>query len=211
MNEDIYTHLRKIMVEEQIQSRGIKDKNVLQAMLTVPRHLFVHPELRDQSYEDHPLPIGFGQTISQPYIVALMTELLELTGAEKILEIGSGSGYQAAVLSLCAKEIISIERIPELAMNARSTINMLSYDSVRIIEGNGYKGCEDRAPYDRIILTAAPQKIPEDLIRQLAENGIIIAPVGEGVQKLIIGRKSGDTLLTEDTIFVRFVPMIDAL
>jgi protein-L-isoaspartate(D-aspartate) O-methyltransferase len=209
MNEDLYKLQRIRMVEDQILSRGIKDEIVLRAMMTVPRHLFVLPELRDQSYEDHPLPIGFGQTISQPYIVALMTELLELSGSEKVLEIGSGSGYQAAVLSFCARDVVSMERIPELAMNARSTINMLSYDSVHIIEGNGYTGYKDRAPYDRIILTAAPPQIPEELIDQLDENGIMCAPVGEGVQKLIIGKKKGGNFIIEDNIFVRFVPMID--
>src|SRR3989442_3437085 len=159
------------MVEQQLRQRGIRDERVLQAMATIPRHLFVPPALRSRAYDDGPLPIGAGQTISQPYIVALMSESLLLTGAETVLEVGTGSGYQAAVLSRLAKRVYSIEILPQLAKTARSRLTALGYDNVRVVVGDGNQGWAPGSPYDAIIVTAAAPQVPPALLDQLAEGG----------------------------------------
>ncbi len=166
------------MVEDQFVRRGITDARVLDAVRRVPRHLFVEEALRDRAYGDHPLPIGEGQTISQPYIVGLMTSLLELTGTEKVLEIGTGSGYQAAVLARLARRVCSIERLTSLATRARAVLEGLDYKNVWIRVGNGALGWPDEAPFDRIIVTAGGPGIPPPLFEQLAEGGRMVLPVG---------------------------------
>jgi protein-L-isoaspartate(D-aspartate) O-methyltransferase len=197
-----------MMVKNQIEARGIKDTRVLDALRRVERHKFVPTHYRDASYDDHPLPIGHGQTISQPYIVALMTELCQLQGTERVLEIGTGSGYQAAVLSMLAKEVYSIELIDDLASNARDLLKQLGCGNVAIRCGDGYAGWPDKAPFDVIILTASPPSVPQTLIDQLADNGILVTPVGDVSQELItITKKHGDIIKNTIT-YVRFVPMI---
>jgi protein-L-isoaspartate(D-aspartate) O-methyltransferase len=200
---------RQQMVEEQLRRRGVHDERVLQAMATVPRHLFVPPVLQSQAYEDGPLPIGQEQTISQPYIVALMTESLRLKGKETVLEIGTGSGYQAAVLSLLAKQVYSIEIIPQLAETARQRLVSLGYENVEVIVGDGNKGWPTKAPYDAIIVTAAAPQIPPALLEQLAEGGQMVLPVevGEG-QHLLRLQKVDGKIVREDLGAVRFVPLV---
>jgi protein-L-isoaspartate(D-aspartate) O-methyltransferase len=199
---------RARMVETQIVARGVRDPRVLAAMRKVPRHLFVDPAQRAQAYEDHPLPIPGNQTISQPYIVALMTELLELQPGERVLEIGTGSGYQSAVLGELAKEVYSIEIVPELARSAASRLRELHYQNVTVREGDGYRGWPEHAPFDAIIVTAAPERIPQPLIEQLAPGGVMVIPVGGFFQELKVFRKSADGRVTEkDILPVRFVPM----
>jgi protein-L-isoaspartate(D-aspartate) O-methyltransferase len=167
------------MVEETIQSRGVIDPNVLRVMRTLPRHMFVPPDLINQAYEDHPLPIGYGQTISQPYIVAWMTELLKLSPGEKVLEIGTGSGYQAAVLAeLGGLEVYSIEIVPELAQSAASRLKALGFSHVKLKQGDGYYGWQEYAPFDAIIVTAAPDHLPAPLVAQLKEGGRLMIPIG---------------------------------
>ncbi len=197
------------MVKNQIEMRGIKDKRVLRAMMRVPRHLFVPEEYRKRAYEDHPLPIGEGQTISQPYIVALMTSLLELKGDEKVLEIGTGSGYQAAILAELAGEVYSVERIPSLAIKAAETLEKLGYKNVHIKVGDGTLGWEENAPYDAIIVTAAAPKVPSSLIKQLKVGGRLVIPIGERfIQSLhrYIKGKDGN-LKGEDFGGCVFVPL----
>ena len=197
------------MVKNQIEGRGIQDAGVLRVMRDTPRHLFIPENLRDMAYDDGPLPIGEGQTISQPYIVALMTELLQLTGNEKILEIGTGSGYQAAVLSPLAKEIYSIEIIPSLADRANERLKKMRYNNVTVKCGDGYKGWKEHAPFDRIIVTAAPNDIPPLLINQLKVGGKLVLPVGTRYQKLKVITKMQDGEIGEKNIIsVRFVPMV---
>ncbi len=181
-----YDRLRQLMVDTQIVSRGIKDKRVLDAMRRVPRHLFMPEAYRHEAYEDMALPIGEGQTISQPYMVAIMTELLELKGSEKVLEIGTGSGYQAAILSELASEVYTIERVKSLGENVKIHLRDLGYDNIYVVIGDGSKGLEEKAPFDRIIITAATPKIPQVLIDQLSEGGIIIAPVGQRFSQILI-------------------------
>jgi protein-L-isoaspartate(D-aspartate) O-methyltransferase len=195
---------------ETLKKYGIKDKKVLDAMSLVPRHEFVPNLYKINAYDDTPLPIGYGQTISQPYIVALMTELLEINPNDKILEIGTGSGYQAAVLSLLAKKVYTIEIIPELCNNAKITLQRLNYHNIIVICGDGYKGYPQEAPFDKIILTAAPEKIPESLINQLKDKGILVAPEGKQneIQYLYKIIKEGNQILKNKIIPVRFVPMI---
>jgi protein-L-isoaspartate(D-aspartate) O-methyltransferase len=196
------------MVETQIVARGVRDPRVLAAMRKVPRHLFVDPSQRSQAYEDHPLPIPGNQTISQPYIVALMTELLELQPNERVLEIGTGSGYQSAVLGELAGEVYTIEIVPELAHSAAARLKELHYDNVVVREGDGYGGWPEHAPFDAIIVTAAPERIPQPLIEQLAPGGVMVIPVGGFFQELKVFRKSADGRVTEkDILPVRFVPM----
>ncbi len=199
---------RKIMVKNQIQSRGITSPSVLKALGKVKRHLFVPKTYLSEAYDDHPLPIGSGQTISQPYIVALMSELCELDGTEKVLEIGTGSGYQAAVLSLLAKKVFSIEIIPSLGEAAKKKLHELGYDNVIVRIGDGYKGWSEEAPFDVIILTASPPKIPDALINQLGEGGILVAPEGEYVQQLVKLKKIKGKIHREVITYVRFVPMV---
>lgn len=178
-NPDPYLVARLKMVEDTIARRGIEDERVLDAMETVPRHVFVPEEYLYQAYEDHPLPIGYGQTISQPYIVAWMTELLELKPGEKVLEIGTGSGYQAAVLAAFRDiEVYSVEIVPELAETAADRLIELGYTQVKVKQGDGYYGWEEYAPYDAIIVTAAPDHLPAPLVGQLKEGGRIVIPIG---------------------------------
>ncbi|HVE66135.1 MAG TPA: protein-L-isoaspartate(D-aspartate) O-methyltransferase, partial [Thermoanaerobaculia bacterium] len=174
----------------------------------VPRHEFVPPTLIARAYENRPLPIGEGQTISQPYIVALMTELLELKPSSRVLEIGTGSGYQSAVLAELASQVYTIEIVPELASLAGSRLKELDYGNVSVREGDGYRGWPEHAPFDAIIVTAAPERIPQPLLDQLAPGGIMVIPVGGFFQELKVFRKSGDGRITEkDILPVRFVPM----
>ncbi len=196
------------MVESQIVSRGVRDPRVLTAMREVPRHLFVEPAQKDQAYDDTPLPIAGNQTISQPYIVALMTELLDLQPEEKVLEIGTGSGYQSAVLSRLCREVYSIEIVPELARSAAQRLSQLGYENVTVREGDGYGGWPEQAPFDGIIVTAAPERIPQPLLDQLAPGGRMVIPVGGFFQELKVFRKDAAGRITEQSILpVRFVPM----
>ena len=199
---------RARMVETQIVARGVRDPRVLAAMRKVPRHLFVDAAQRAEAYEDHPLPIPGNQTISQPYIVALMTELLELKPTSRVLEIGTGSGYQSAVLAELAKEVYTIEIVPELASLAAKRLTELAYGNVRTREGDGYRGWPEEAPFDAVIVTAAPERIPQPLLDQLAPGGVMVIPVGGFFQELKVFRKSVDGRVTErDILPVRFVPM----
>jgi protein-L-isoaspartate(D-aspartate) O-methyltransferase len=195
------------MVREQIEARGVRDPRVLDAMRRVPRHALVPKALRDEAYEDHPLPIGSGQTISQPYVVAAMTEALGLTGDERVLEVGTGSGYQAAVLSLLCKQVYSIEIVPELAARARADLARLGYDNVEVRQGDGWRGWPEHAPFDAIVVTAAPEQIPPDLIEQLAVGGRLVIPVGRYEQRLLVVRKTEAGIEREELFGVRFVPM----
>jgi len=197
------------MVETQIRARGVTAPAVLAAMARVPRHRFVPVEYQRQAYDDAPLPIGFGQTISQPYIVAYMTEVLDLDPSHSVLEIGTGSGYQAAVLAEIVREVHSIEIVPELASQARGALAAAGYDNVRVRAGNGYAGWPEQAPFDRIIVTAAPPSVPVALVEQLAIDGVMVLPVGTTSQEVRILRKSADGVTSETTIPVRFVPMVD--
>jgi protein-L-isoaspartate(D-aspartate) O-methyltransferase len=196
------------MVESQIISRGVSDPQVIRAMKETPRHLFIPEHLHEHAYRDHPLPIGSDQTISQPYIVALMTEYLELTGKERVLEIGTGSGYQAAVLSQLADSCWSIEVVEELARESSALLKSLGYSNVYVKWGDGYKGWPEHAPFDRIIITAAPETIPEKLVEQLAVGGRMVLPVGSHFQDLILITKTARGIRKRSIIPVRFVPMI---
>jgi len=204
---DPWAGARRAMVEQQIRERGVRQPAVLDAMETVPRHLFIPPEHRDQAYSDAPLPIGRGQTISQPYIVALMTELLDLDKGDKVLEIGTGSGYHAAVLSRVAGEVYTIEILDDLARQAKSTLEQLGYGNVHVRNGDGYKGWPEAAPFDAIILTAAPQKIPQPLLDQLKVGGRMVVPVGSFVQDLLLITKTAHGYEKRTVAPVRFVPM----
>ncbi len=206
---DIYERARRRMVDTQIIPRGVKDRRVIDAMLTVPRHLFVEEALQSQAYNDYPLPIGEGQTISQPFMVAFMTEALKLTGREKVLEIGTGSGYQSAVLSLLADKVYSIERISTLASRARRILDELHYSNIIIRIGDGTLGWPEEAPFDAIIVTAASPEVPPTYIEQLADGGRLVIPVGtELSQELLrITRKKNDTVV-EDLGGCRFVKLI---
>ncbi|MEO0094136.1 MAG: protein-L-isoaspartate(D-aspartate) O-methyltransferase [candidate division WOR-3 bacterium] len=208
-NDNDYTQKRKRMVKEQIAARGVTDQRVLKAMEKVPRHWFVPEPLRVDAYGDFPLPIGEGQTISQPYIVARMTELLQLKGDEKVLEIGTGSGYQAAVLALLTKEVYTIEIIENLAKAAKERLQDLGYNNVKVKFGDGYLGWTEYAPFDAIIITCAPPFLPDSLVRQLKDGGRIVAPMGEEnqTQILTVFQKQGEKLLKTEYEPVRFVPM----
>lgn len=189
-------------------SAEVRDRRVLDAMRRVPRHLFVPGTSLTEAYGDWPLPIGEGQTISQPTVVAMMTEALKLAGNERVLEIGTGSGYQAAILSLLCKEVFTIELLPRLGERAGALLRELHYDNVQVRVGDGYEGWPEKAPFDRIILTAAPPEIPKALVEQLADGGIMVAPIGDFVQSLVRVRKRGGTITTETLSGVRFVPMV---
>ena len=193
---------------DQIEARGVRDKRVLEVMRRVKRHLFVPQNYKVQAYADHPLPIGEGQTISQPYIVALMTELLALKGNEKVLEIGTGSGYQAAILAELSKEVYTIEILEPLAKAAEKLLKELGYSNIYVKCGDGFLGWPDKAPFDAIIVTCAPEDIPPALIEQLAEGGRLVIPVGTYWQELKLVRKIEGRIITEEIIPVRFVPMI---
>ena len=208
MNEERLARLRNLMVEEQIAARGVKDPRVLAAMRKVPRHLFVPENLIPEAYDDTPLPIGYGQTISQPYIVALMTELLQLRGDEKVLEVGTGSGYQAAVLAELAREVYTIEIVEPLARQAAERLRELGYTNVHVRHGDGYDGWPEKAPFDGIIVTAAPEEIPKPLLDQLKPGGRLVIPVGAWSQDLLVVTKSADGKITRRVVIpVRFVPM----
>ena len=204
-----YEILRKRMAEEQLIARGIKNQGVLDAFRKIERHKFIPEDLRSSSYADFPVPIGEGQTISQPYIVALMTECLSLTGQEKVLEIGTGSGYQTAILAELAKEVYSIERFEKLAKNAQKTLNELGYTNIKIKVGDGTLGWEEEAPFDRIIITAASPRIPLPLTEQLKENGKLILPLGESFsQVLTLVEKKKDRLESIQVCGCVFVPLV---
>jgi protein-L-isoaspartate(D-aspartate) O-methyltransferase len=197
------------MVKHQIEARDVSDPVVLQAMNTVPRHEFVPADYRDQAYEDHPLPIGHGQTISQPYIVALMTELADIQPGERVLEIGTGSGYQAAILAQLTGEVYSIEIIPELAERAQAAFDTLGYDKITARQGDGYFGWEEHAPFDAILVTAAPDHVPQPLVNQLADGGRMVIPVGPpgGYQSLWLLERKGDEVIRYNWGGVQFVPL----
>ncbi|MBW2968435.1 protein-L-isoaspartate(D-aspartate) O-methyltransferase [Candidatus Woesearchaeota archaeon] len=200
---------RRLMVETQLISRDITDSRVLKVMREVPRHEFVPVELRDIAYSDCPLPIGEDQTISQPYIVALMTQALELSGGEKVLEIGAGSGYQAAVLSRLAKTVYSVERIPKLAEHAQNVLHKLSYLNVHVVVGDGTLGLKKHAPYDAIAVTAACFKVPEALKQQLKDGGRLVVPVGgQFGQALVKMTRSGDEFIEKKLCDCAFVPLV---
>lgn len=208
--EDIYKQRRQLMVEKDIKARGISDAKVLQAMGKVPRHLLVDEYIRDRVYEDYPLPIGEGQTISQPYVVALMTESLKLKPGDKVLEIGTGSGYQAVILAEIVKDVYTIEIRRGLAEKAEKRLNELGYKNIRIKYGDGYFGWEEQAPFDAIIITASANHIPPPLIKQLKEGGRLIIPLGSTVyyQTLTLATKIKGELDLEQISSVVFVPMV---
>jgi protein-L-isoaspartate(D-aspartate) O-methyltransferase len=209
---DPWAARREAMVRGDIAGRGVTHPGVLRVMRATPRHLFVPPESRELAYNDHPLAIGYGQTISQPYIVAYMTELLEPARTQKVLEIGTGSGYQTAVLSPLAGHVYSIEIVPELARDAAALLGKLGYKNVTVRHGDGYRGWPEQAPFDRIILTAAPPDVPPALIEQLKPGGKLVAPVGRGFgqELVVIGKDRAGKLTRRAVLPVRFVPMVPA-
>jgi protein-L-isoaspartate(D-aspartate) O-methyltransferase len=202
-----WTMQRERMVSLQIEARGVKDPLVLESMRSVPRHLFVPENSRDAAYNDSPVPIGDSQTISQPYIVALMTELLEVKPGQRVLEIGTGSGYQAAVLAAMGIEVRSIEIRPRLCEHAARTLSELDYDSVQVRCGDGYGGWPEDSPFDGIIVTAAPDRVPEPLLEQLGEGAKMVIPVGDFYQELKVITRTPDGFEERSVIPVRFVPM----
>ncbi len=209
MTEDSYAALRERMVDQQIKARGVVDSRVLAAMRKVPRHLFIPPHLWDQAYHDYPLPIGQDQTISQPYIVALMTELLEIREMDRVLEIGTGSGYQAAILAELAAAVLSIDRVGGLAEQARQALDSMGYTNVRIRVGDGTLGWPEEMPFDAIIVTAGAPKVPRPLTEQLAPGGRLVIPVGDmWSQTLTCVRKTREGLKFEYHGGCRFVRLI---
>ncbi len=200
---------QKVMVDKQIKTRGIKDKKVIDAMLNVKRDIFISDREKDYSYEDGPLPIGYGQTISQPYIVAYMTEMLKLKGDERVLEIGTGSGYQTAILAEIVDHVFTVEIIEELGKKAENTlINIMNYSNISFKIENGRQGWFEFSPFDRIIITACAYEFPENLFDQLKENGIAVAPVGDYIQRLMRYRKLKARIVKESLIGVSFVPLV---
>jgi len=199
---------RERMVSEQIEARGIKDSSVLKALLKVPRHMFVPEDMQSYAYHDEPLPIGEGQTISQPYIVAYMTEVLRLEGKEKILEVGTGSGYQAAILAEIAKEVYTVEIIESLSLKARTILERLGYENIYFRIGDGTWGWEEHKAYDAIIVTAAPARVPKALQDQLKTSGKMIIPVGSMFQELVLLTKGEKKVKKKKLLPVRFVPLI---
>lgn len=198
------------MGKRKLALREISDPRVLAAMEAVPRERFVPAEYAEDAHGDHPLPIGYGQTISQPYIVALMTQLLELKGDERVLEVGAGSGYQAAILSLLARDVFTVERIPQLAEKARQRLSELGYHNVHIRIGDGYEGWPEHAPYDAIIVTCAADEVPPPLVEQLADGGRLVIPVGgsEWSQRLMLLRRRGADVEQREVASVVFVPLV---
>jgi protein-L-isoaspartate(D-aspartate) O-methyltransferase len=205
--DDPFKEAREWMVDKQISARGISDERLLAAMRMVPRHELVPIEVRKYAYADHPLPIGEEQTISQPYIVAYMTEQLRLEGGERVLEIGTGSGYQAAVLAELCERVYSIEIVPQLAERAKKDLKRLGYDNIEIRQGDGYRGWPEEAPFDAIIVTAAPETVPKPLVEQLKVGGRMILPVGRGYQQLMLITRDQEGVSQSQLIPVRFVPM----
>ena len=210
MTHPDWTSQRLAMVRRQIEARGIRDPRVLQALKTVPRHEFVPESARSAAYEDEPLPIGRGQTISQPFMVALMSEALGLHGSERVLEVGTGSGYQAAVLGELAAEVFTVERIAELAGTAARTLEELGCANVTVVVGDGCRGLSEHAPFDAILVAAAAPSVPPALREQLADGGVLVVPIGESaaVQVLTIVRRTADRFTTEEGTGCRFVPLI---
>ena len=206
-SQDSFYHQRQQMVQSQIERRGIRDSRVLEAMRKVLRHEFVPQQYRHRSYEDNPLPIGQEQTISQPYIVAIMTELLQLDSTAKVLEIGTGSGYQAAVLAELTDSVYSIEIVEPLCRQADSVLSAVGYDNVQVRCGDGYRGWPEAAPFDAVIVTAAPDHVPQPLIDQLKVGGRLVIPVGDYHQELMLITKTADSTIEKSVIPVRFVPM----
>jgi protein-L-isoaspartate(D-aspartate) O-methyltransferase len=203
-----YVRARERMVQEQLVKRGIKDPRVLRAMAKVPRHLFIEGELWDRAYDDHPLPIGASQTISQPYIVALMAEALELKGAERVLEVGTGSGYEAAVLAELCGEVFSVEAVEDLALKARALLSSLGYLNISVLVGDGTLGWEEHAPYDAVVVSAAAPGIPRPLLEQLKLPGYVVLPMGEkALQSLVRIRKDGKGIREEYLGECRFVKL----
>jgi protein-L-isoaspartate(D-aspartate) O-methyltransferase len=196
------------MVETQLRARGLRDEKVLSAVARIPRHLFVPDDMAALAYADEPLPIGRGQTISQPYIVAYMTEALRLQGGEKVLEVGTGSGYQTAVLAETAGEIWTVELVEELSVRAKERLHALGYENIRFRVGDGSAGWPEAAPFDGIVVTAAPESVPTALELQLAPGGRMILPVGLGSQELVLIRREGDSFRRKGLIGVRFVPLV---
>ena len=203
-----FSSLREKMVEVQIAGRGIKNAKVLDAMGKVPRHFFVPEELRDSAYADGPLPIGEGQTISQPYIVAYMTEILELRGAERVLEVGTGSGYQSAVLAEIVKDVFTIEVVAALSQRAQEVLKSLGYVNIQFKIGDGTRGWKDFAPYEAIMVTAAPGSVPKVLQEQLQVGGRMIIPIGVDYQELVLVRREEKTFKETRLLPVRFVPLV---
>lgn len=207
MQQDFVSE-RKLMVARQLRGHGISDQRVLVAFESIPRHLFVPEEYRSAAYEDGPLPIGFSQTISQPFIVAYMTQLLDLIGSERVLEVGTGSGYQAAVLAALTAEVHTIELIPALADRAKTVFEQLGLRNIHLHVGDGSLGWDEAAPYDAILVTAAGPRVPKSLLSQLAERGRMVLPVGErGDQVLELWRRDGETFPHETLLPVAFVPL----
>jgi protein-L-isoaspartate(D-aspartate) O-methyltransferase len=207
---DRFKELRENMVRTQIVARGITDKDVIEAMKKVERHLFVPEVYIQQAYGDHPLPIGYGQTISQPFIVAFMTEILKLDKSSKVLEVGTGSGYQAAILAEICDSVYTVEIVEELGNRAKQLFKELGYNNIKVKIGDGYEGWDKYSPYDAIIVTCAPTHVPEPLEDQLKEGGRMIIPVGERyIQELVLLTKKNDTLRQSSVLDVRFVPMVD--
>jgi protein-L-isoaspartate(D-aspartate) O-methyltransferase len=206
--KDRFQEARERMVTVQIVDRGVKDKAVLEALRKVPRHLFVPEEYINEAYDDNPLPIGYGQTISQPYIVAFMTEVAKPDPSKTVLEIGTGSGYQAAILAELVKKVYSVEIVPELALESAERLKKLGYNNIVVKYGDGYKGWKEFSPFDIVIVTAAAEQVPEPLIEQLAENGRLLIPIGapNAVQELILLEKKKGRIEKSRLTFVRFVP-----
>lgn len=209
-NTDVFEIRREQMVSRQIESRGIRDEQVLEAMRKVERHLFVPSELASNAYDDSPLPIGYSQTISQPYIVAFMTEVLDLQATDKVLEIGTGSGYQAAILAEICDTVYTVEIVPQLAERSGNLLKMLDYGNVLVKTGDGYLGWPEHSPFQAVIVTCSPTHVPEPLIMQLEEGGKMIIPVGERYnQRLVLLEKRKGRLVQKNVLSVRFVPMVD--
>lgn len=209
LDDSTFRMRRTELVERGLRSRGIRDERVLEVMARVPRHLFVPPELSDDAYEDRALPIGFGQTISQPYMVAVMLETLGLSGTERVLDIGTGSGYQAALLSLLAREVVSLDVVPELALSADARLKELGFRGVEVVVGDGSLGYRERAPYDVILVAAAAADLPMPLIEQLADGGQLLMPIGpERIQELLLVRKLGGRTVTRKIADCAFVPLV---
>ena len=207
VDERTLTKRRQEMVETQIRARGVDDERVLAAMAKVPRHRFVLESDLDVAYDDHPIGIGFGQTISQPYIVGFMSDALALDATDRVLEIGTGSGYQAAVLGELAREVYTIEIVPELAERSTALLKALGYANVHVRAGDGYAGWPERAPFDAIIVTAAPDHVPQPLVDQLKMGGRLVIPVGRGSQDLLVMTRTETGLREEERLPVRFVPL----